>query len=52
MNVANDKDVSLEVRAHPFLNFTMISNNKAIFQNDKGNTFGVELINQSDSLSF
>jgi hypothetical protein len=43
----NEKNVSLDVRIHSFLNFQILSDVgptlKFTFQNERGNVFGVEL---------
>ena len=39
-----DKNVSLEVKAHPFMNFELTTANKFTVQNDKGNIFGMEIV--------
>ncbi|CDW80407.1 UNKNOWN [Stylonychia lemnae] len=44
-----DKNISLEIKSHPFLNFTHYQGTKKFsFQNEKGNIFGVELSAGSD----
>lgn len=43
----NEKNISLEVKVHPFLNFKICESEglKFSFQNEKGNVFGVEILN-------
>ena len=45
----NDKNVSLEIKVHPYLNFAVAKGGMRFsFQNEKGNIFGIELPTGSD----
>jgi hypothetical protein len=43
-----EKNVSLEVNCHPYLNLEIVGENRFTFQNEKGNIFGVEIVTQND----
>jgi hypothetical protein len=45
IGIYEGNNTTLEIKLHPFLNFIKIDDKKFTIRNNKGNIFGVEILN-------